>query len=62
MHSLVRSEFDVEFLIPQKYFDVEFLIPQKYQGDDTMRPNPPREAAPPAWPLPLIALPPRGER
>ncbi|HMB03247.1 MAG TPA: hypothetical protein VKP69_05835 [Isosphaeraceae bacterium] len=42
--------------------DIELLIPQGYQGDDAMRPNPPREAAPPAWPLPLIALPPRGER
>ena len=27
-----------------------------------MRPQPIREIAPPAWPLPLIANPPRGPR
>jgi hypothetical protein len=28
-------------------------------GELTMQPKPPQEAAPPAWALPLIALPPR---
>lgn len=27
-----------------------------------MIPTPPQEAAPPTWPLPLIAIPPRGPR